>query len=101
MLEVVTRSTATVARPAPSITVRNTGFIERKASASLPAPVPALARFEAVVLRRTSSADMAPPLMSNIERLAATARRPCSRAAARISRLPGQKGGGGKRGHHG
>src|SRR3546814_18633452 len=64
------------------MTVRNTGFIERNASTSLPATVPALARFEAVVLRRTSCADMARPLMSKIERPAAIVILPLARESA-------------------
>ena len=77
----VTWSTWTVARPWSSITVRKTGFSERNASFSLPATVPALARFDAVVLSRTSCADMARPLMSKTEKLPFIVIRPSARAS--------------------
>jgi len=49
------------------ITVRKTGFIARKALASLPDTVPALAKLVADVFSRISCAAMARPLMSKME----------------------------------
>src|SRR3954471_4945731 len=62
-----TRETSTVATPGSPPAVWKTGFSARNAPSRVPETEPALARFDAVVLSRTSWADMARPAISNTD----------------------------------